>query len=362
MPLFWRIFLANAAALLACLLLLAVTPFTLSSPPTTDQLGWLTLGFLALLLVNAAVLGDRLTPLARLRRALDGVGGLGEGRRIPVGGRDEVAQVATAYNKMLDRLADERTDSVRAVLRAQEDERGRIARELHDEIGQTMTFLLLRVTSLAQRAPAEVRADLDAIAEGVRGGLEEVRTMSRRLRPSALADLGIGPALQSMAQDVRQVAQLAAEVRVARGLDRDLERDLVVYRVAQEAITNVVRHAEASRVDLELELDGDWLVLTVADDGSGTTGPEGTGSNSMRERARLVGGRFERSSMPGVGTRCVLRVPRQVTPPSGDREPRTGLFPTTTIFPPPAWMQDGGRTAQPATGAPGTTPRRSADG
>lgn len=339
MPLFWRILLANATALLCCAVLLAFTPVSFSSPHTVDQLGWITLGLLALVLVNAAVLGDRLTPLARLRRSIDGVDGIGEGRRVPVQGRDEVARVATAYNAMLERLTAERTHSVRAVLRAQEDERGRIARELHDEIGQTMTFLLLRVSSLAQRAPEELRGDLQGIAEGVRGGLEEVRTMSRRLRPLALSDLGIGPALHALAQDVRTVSSLRADVTVARGLDRDLERDLVIYRVAQEAVTNVVRHAQATRVDFDLSVDEPWLVLTVADDGVGTTGPEGTGSHSMRDRARLVGGTFERTSTPGAGTRCVLRVPRGVTAAGGEPEPATGLFPTTTIFPPPAWMQ-----------------------
>lgn len=338
MPLFWRIFLANAAALVGCAVVMVFAPLSISSPPTLEQLGWLTVGLVAILLVNAAVLGDRLTPLARLRRSLDGVGSLGEGHRMPVQGNDEVAQVAAAYNAMLDRLAQERTRSVRAVLRAQEDERGRIARELHDEIGQTMTFLLLRVSSLSQRAPAEVRPDLDAIADGVRAGLEEVRTMSRRLRPSALSDLGIGAALTSLAQDVRSLAPVRTDVTVARGLTRDLERDLVVYRVAQEAITNVVRHAKASHIDIDLDVQGDWLVLTIVDDGVGTSGPEGVGSTSMRERARLVGGSFDRIGMPGRGTRCVLRVPVSLTPAGPEPPSTSSLFPTTTIFPPPSWV------------------------
>jgi len=338
-PLFWRIFLANAAALVGCALVLTFSRFRVSSPPRPDEIGWVTLGLAALLLVNAAVLGERLTPLARLRRSLDAVDSQGAGAPMPVQGTDEVASLAAAYNAMLERLAGERTQSVRAVLLAQEDERGRIARELHDEVGQTLTFLLLRVSSVAQRCPDDVRADLETIAEGVRSGLEEVRTMSRRLRPSALSDLGIGPALRTLAEDVRTVASLRTEVSVAPGLGRDLERDLVVYRVAQEAITNVVRHAQASAVDIDLSVADSSLVLTITDDGVGTVGPEGTGSHSMRERARLVGGTFERESMPGRGTRCVLRVPLVVTPIAPVDEPRTDHFPTTTIFPPTGWMQ-----------------------
>ena len=351
MPLFWRIFLANGLAVLVLVGLLAFSELTLSSPPTASELGALGLGMLALLLVNAAILGTSLTPLVRLRDGLRDVDGSGKGTRVPEQGPEEVAGVAAAYNRMLDRLEEERTRSVRGVLQAQEEERARIARELHDELGQTMTFLLLRLSMATEQAPAAVRPDLESVSDGVRAGLDQLRTISRRLRPSGLSDLGIGAALQALVEDAQRLTRLPIHLTLDRGLGRDEERDLVVYRVAQEALTNIVKHAKATRIDIELRGTDGHLVLTIVDDGVGVHGPEGTGTYSMRERARLVGGSFARTGTADGGTRIVLELPRQVCDPTPTGRDRA-LFPTTTLFPPPAWQLPG---AADADGAPPMT-------
>lgn len=335
MPLFWRIFLANAGAVLLFVLLLAFSSLTISSPPTVSELGTLGLGAVVLLLINAAILGTSLTPLIRLREKLTQVDGSGQGERVAADGAPEMAGVAAAYNDMLSRLEQERTRSVREVLRAQEQERARVARELHDEVGQTMTFLLLRLSMTSSKAPAELADDLQAVTAGVRTGLEQVRTMSRRLRPSGLADLGIGPALHTLIEDARRLVQIPIRLEVGRGLGRDEERDLVIYRVTQEALTNIVKHARANAVSIDLRRNEGHLELTITDDGVGIEGVEGTGTYSMRERARLVGGHFERISSPGQGTRVILQVPAELSGPQPG--PEIVAFPTTTVFPPTAW-------------------------
>jgi hypothetical protein len=153
------------------------------------------------------------------------------------------------------------------------------------------------------------------------------------------------------------VLQRSVAVKVMRPSMADEQvfaTDLVVYRVAQEAVTNIVKHANATRIDIELRGTDDRLVLTIVDDGVGVHGPEGTGTYSMRERARLVSGSFARTSPAGGGTRVVLELPRQVSDPrpaGPDRAP----FPTTTLFPPPAWQLPGAADADgtpPMTDAP----------
>ena len=148
---------------------------------------------------------------------------------------------------MLDRLESERRESARRALLVQERERRRIARELHDEVGQTLTGVMLQVEGLAAVIPEELREQLDELRETARDGTEEVRRIARRLRPEALEDLG----LQSALARSRPRSPSRRRLRIERRLDSRLplseEQELVVYRVAQEALTNVARHADAPR-------------------------------------------------------------------------------------------------------------------
>jgi two-component system sensor histidine kinase UhpB len=212
---------------------------------------------------------------------------------------------------MLDRLESERGTSTARALAAQEDERQRIAQELHDEIGQSLTVVLLGLKRVLDRAPAELRDEVSTAAELTRGSLDEVRRVARRLRPGVLEDLGLVSALSALATDFAQ----ASEVPVTRTLDQrlpELSRDaeLVLYRIAQEGLTNVARHAGATRVELALTRLPHGVLLRIADDGRGLDGAaEGAGIRGMRERAILIGATLQIEGRPGGGTDVRLLVP-----------------------------------------------------
>jgi two-component system, NarL family, sensor histidine kinase UhpB len=192
------------------------------------------------------------------------------------------------------------------VLDAQESERLRVSRELHDEVGQTLTAVLLQLGRIAKHAPPELAAELEDAQERARETLEEVRRISRELRPEALDDLGLASALVALSERFG--------LDVTRRLDRDLpelneETELVIYRVAQEALTNVARHSGSEHVELELSSDNGSLTLRVLDDGCGIDAEDGGGLRGMRERAVLVGADFSVGRRRGGGTEVRLEVP-----------------------------------------------------
>ena len=165
----------------------------------------------------------------------------------------EVAELSVAFNDMLDRLERERRDSARRALDAQEEERRRMARELHDEIGQTLTGVVLQLETLERTAPEELRAPLRSLEASARAAIEEVRELVRRLRPEALDDFGLRSALVSLGSELAEHSGLRVSPRLAGELPAlSKEDELVVYRVAQESLVNVMRHARATRAELSL--------------------------------------------------------------------------------------------------------------
>jgi two-component system sensor histidine kinase UhpB len=215
------------------------------------------------------------------------------------------------FNAMLERLEVERSTSTTRALQAQEAERQRIAQELHDEVGQSLTAVLLGLKQAIDLAPPEVAAELQQVRETTRTSLEEVRRVSQRLRPGVLADLGLLDSLSSLASDFTARSGLRVERGFVPGLpELPSETELVVYRVAQEALTNVARHARARQVELGLTRRGEVLVLRVADDGvGGVDGATGAGIQGMQERAQMVAGRLEVRPRDGGGTEVLLEVP-----------------------------------------------------
>jgi two-component system sensor histidine kinase UhpB len=314
MPLLWRVFVTNAAVLFAATLVLVLSPATVSFPVALTEVVVLAAGLAAMLGLNLALLRRAFGPLTRLTRFMRGVDPLRPGDRAAVGPADlEVAELTAAFNEMIDRLETERRESARVALAAQERERTRIARELHDEVGQALTAVMLQLERASQRADALVRGDLEEAREGLRASLKEVREIARRLRPEALDDLGLASALAALTNDVSRRTGLRVERRLAADL-RALKADeeLVVYRVAQEALTNVARHSGARRAWLTLGLDGDGRVaLTLRDDGRGFelgTHARGAGLRGMRERAVLIGASLDVETRPGRGTTVRLRL------------------------------------------------------
>jgi two-component system sensor histidine kinase UhpB len=312
--LFWRVFAINAAVLVAAVTVLALSPATVSSRIESGEVAVLGVGVLLVLAVNLLALRRVFRPLEQLTALMRRVDPLAPGRRIVVERQAaEVAELSHAFNDMLDRLERERRDSGRRALDAQEEERRRMARELHDEIGQTFTGVVLQLETLERRAPEELRAELRSLEATTRAGIEEVRELVRRLRPEALDDFGLRSALVSLGSDLAEHSGL----RVSPNLDGNLpalspEDELVVYRVAQESLVNVVRHARASRAELSLQQENGAVVLRVRDDGRGIDAAglrSGTGVRGMRERALLVGGELEVSHVAPHGTEVALRLP-----------------------------------------------------
>jgi two-component system, NarL family, sensor histidine kinase UhpB len=313
-PLLWLVFLANALVLAVALLLLAFTPITVHAPIETGQFALLFAGFVVLLLLNVVLLRRVLSPLINLTGAMSSVDPDRPGRRLSgVGLRSVEGQaLVQAFNAMLDRLEHARHEAARTALAAQEAERLRVARELHDEIGQTLTAVTIQAERAAH-GDSDLAQALRAVADGVRESLDEVRRIARELRPEALDDLGLVNALIALC--TRMGAQ--GGPRIERDLQAKLpplspDVELVIYRVAQEGLTNALRHSGARNAKVSLTADAEFVTLAVTDDGKGlpTPLPAGTaGIAGMRERALLVGGMLSVASSTESGTEVRLTIP-----------------------------------------------------
>jgi len=206
-------------------------------------------------------------------------------------------------------------DAVRRVVEAQELERARLARELHDETGQALTSILLGLKSLEERVDTEEgRAATAELRELVVATLQDVRRLAVELRPAALDDFGLVPALERLRDTVAEQSAIAVDVQSSLG-DRRLPTDVetMLYRTVQEALTNVVKHADAARVSVRLTHGDGTVILTVQDDGKGfdprSACDGGLGLTGMRERAALLGGRFSIAASEGAGTMLKAEVP-----------------------------------------------------
>jgi two-component system sensor histidine kinase UhpB len=316
-PLFWRIFLLNAAVLSAATALLLFTPASVSTAATPAEAARVFTGLAVMLVANAALLRVGLAPLSRLTRTMATVDLLRPGRRLAVTGNSGIASLVRTFNTMLERLEAERATSAGRALTAQEDERRRIAQELHDEVGQSLTAVLLELKRVGDHAPEEVRAELREVQETTRNSLDEIRRIARRLRPGVLHELGLTSALRSLATEY-STRGVSVRARIEPDLpDLAEDAELVVYRIAQEGLTNTARHARAEQVDLTLRRTPGGVELLVRDDGRGLRGaPEGAGIRGMRERALLAGAELTVGSSPAGGTEVRLRLPAR-TPEMG---------------------------------------------
>jgi len=213
------------------------------------------------------------------------------------------------------------------LVRAQEEERRALSRELHDEIAQAFSAVLMEAENLLDLDPApEVRAHLDSIRGVAEKGMNEIRNMALLLRPSMLDDFGLLPALEWQAREIGKRTGL--RVRVSSEMHGELpeEHKICVYRVVQEALNNCAQHAQASAAQVSVRHADGQIVVTVQDDGSGFD-PErvrGLGLLGMEERARHLGGTFHIDSRPGRGTVLRVALPRDVAP--QEPEPSTELL------------------------------------
>lgn len=295
-----------------------------SSPSQRAQYGVLVISVLATVLANGFFLRRRLRPLQRVIETMERVD-LSEGGLRAGGATDteEVARLQAAFNRMLDRLETERREAADAVLRAQEDERARLARDLHDEVNQALTAVLLRLQATTLAAPPELAAELHETQAVATQAMGELRRLAHELRPTALDDLGLAAALRTQIDAFAAKSDIETRLHMGGDID-DFREDeqLVVYRVIQESLSNAARHSGARHITVTVRRKGARGVVQIADDGRGIDpqAERGHGLAGMRERARQAGGRLDVLSTPDGGTTIELELGR--TAPSAPRQAR----------------------------------------
>jgi signal transduction histidine kinase len=261
-----------------------------------------TVGILNLLLPEGRVFGDEELSI------LESVG-----REVAV-----AVQRATLFEQVRDQ-EHVRRELLQRLLVAQEEQQRRIAQNLHDHAGQMLTALIIQLAQLAgrlEKMDSQLSSDLKRLHSLAGQGLDELRKLVYELRPSVLDDLGLGPAVRSYVDTYVKPVGIDVNLHMTDVGDR-LAQDVetVAFRIIQEASTNVLRHAQARRVDVRLDRKGDSLLIMIRDDGIGFDFEEGVrerpsfGLHGMRERAQLVGGTLQVLSVPGVGTTVLARLP-----------------------------------------------------
>jgi len=233
----------------------------------------------------------------------------------------EIAANAQLHASLVEKEA-VRQALLEALVRAQEDERARLARELHDGTGQTLTSLLVRLKVLEkQQKDAKLRENVSDLCEATSGIIEQVRGVSYRLRPSALEEFGLDMALRSLVQDMTEPVGILADCNLSIGENRlSFEIESILYRIAQECLTNVLRHAQATHVTVELLPLPYAICLRVEDNvvgfdpnelSNGKKRPR-LGLIGMQERAEMLGGSLVVQSAPGAGTSVQVRIPLEM--------------------------------------------------
>ena len=283
----------------------------------------IALAIVLTLCTNLWMLQRRFRPLERL---IDEIEAIDPAEPSPLELRrdnpvEEIDRLASSFHGLLQRIDEERRRSGQLAMRAQEEERRRLARDLHDEVNQALTAILLRLEALAQDTPAANLDEVDELKRLVNQAMEELLNLARQLRPTALDDHGLMPAVETQLK--RFSARTGVEVSLnAEGDANHLPEDVqtAVYRILQEALANIGRHAGATAVAVDIEAEGELLELRVRDDGAGFDpaalaraangeGPgAGLGLSGMAERARLAGGELDVRSAPGGGTTVTLRI------------------------------------------------------
>lgn len=269
------------------------------------------------ILANNFVLRRRFAPLESLTRTMERVDLAVPGTRAQPSDDEpaDVARLRETFNVMLHRLETERIAAASSVLRAQEAERARLARDLHDEVNQALAAVSMRLAATAEGAPPEIAAELAETQRLATQAMHELLALARELRPAALDDHGIVPALRTQVRMFGERWSMPANFAAdgTRPMLGEFEQ-IVAYRVVQEALSNVARHAQATRVKVTvMGCNGSEVKVTVTDDGHGFAPDRLNGGRSglagMRERALLANARIDVHSAPDEGTTVQLTLP-----------------------------------------------------
>lgn len=328
-PLFYKVLIANVAIVLfgaTAGTFVTATAVRDSDVPSRSELVLLfaSIGVLLSVVVNYLVLRAAFQPLDSLEEVANAVrGGDLSARAQPVPFSDpQLARLAETFNGTLDELERDQgqlRELASQVIRAQEDERKRIARELHDDTAQVLFAQLLSVSAMKASPSSDVRATAETFENMTVEAIEGVRRLALELRPPALDDLGLREALGDLAQRFSESLSMPVTFRIQGQRDRlPGEVELVLYRVAQEAMTNISKHARASKAEIRLVRSRDQVEITIDDDGRGfdPTVPSrrdqrglGLGLFGMEERVALVGGELTIHQLDPSGVRIRAVIP-----------------------------------------------------
>jgi two-component system sensor histidine kinase UhpB len=342
LSLFEKVILANSVILIGeAVAGLWVTSHNLEAHHYLIDTSFIVIATVLGLLTNVLILRASFRPLFSLLRTIREVSaGKVDARATMTATDAEISELAQAFNTMLDRLGTARREQAMLILQAQEEERRRIALELHDESSQNLTALLIHTEILSQSLPdgtmtkearEQLRGSLNQLEQLTQRTLDDIRTLAQQLRPGVLDDLGLQAAFRWLAEDSRQRLHLDVELRLD-GIEESALNDrksplpalyeTTLFRIAQECLTNVARHSHAQRVWISLSQNRQAISLQVRDDGCGydpAQRHEGLGVFGMRERAALLGGRVEIQSHPKQGTivQAILPPPAMIATGAG---------------------------------------------
>ncbi|MFL5697416.1 MAG: ATP-binding protein [Ktedonobacteraceae bacterium] len=332
LSLFEKVILANSIMLIGeALAGLWITSHFIEAHHYLIDTSFIVLAILLGLVINVLLLRASFRPLFSLLSTIRAVSAGKTDERAHISQSDaEISELAQTFNGMLDRLEAARREQGMLILQAQEEERRRLALELHDESSQNLTALLIHIeilsqslqalpdTTVASDARKQLEGELQYLAGLSQHTLDNIRTLAQELRPSVLDDLGLHAAFRWLAEDARQRLHLDVElhIKAAENTSRRSKQptlyETALFRIAQEGLTNVARHAHAKHACILLTREQDSICLQVRDDGCGFDPSQhhsGLGIFGMRERASLLGGTVEIQSQPGQGTTVLASLP-----------------------------------------------------
>jgi two-component system, NarL family, sensor histidine kinase UhpB len=322
-PVFYRVLISNSLIIFVGATIGTWLATRLqTSPYPLILVIFVTVGWLVSVALNFVLLQIAFRPLLALGKVMNRVQSGERSLRAPLTGLEPQAdQLARTFNMMLEAIDDANRQRATQIINAQEEERKRVARELHDETSQVLTSLLISLAVLEESITSpEARNRIAETRRLAHQTLRAIRNLSLDLRPSALDDLGLLPALRWYIKEYQQKFSLPVDFQ-ASGLKERLptEIETVVYRIVQEALTNIARHAQARTVQVRVEGDAETIQVTIRDDGKGfeterhqrfEPGQEhGWGLVGMRERASLLGGTLQITSKPSKGTTIYTCIP-----------------------------------------------------
>jgi len=326
LSLFEKVIIANSVMLVGeALVALWVTSHTLESHHYLIDTSFLIFAALGSLLINVVVLRASFRPLFRLLLTMRSVSAGEIAQRTPVPTDPDIGELTYTFNKMLDQLETFQREQTLHIVQAQEEERRRLARELHDETSQTLTALLIHTEVLSQHVASaashltleeqqQFEREASLLAQLAQGTLDDIRVIAQQLRPSVLDDLGLQAALRWLVEDWRE--RLRLNVNVVLGEAKTLQLPSVyettLFRIAQESLTNSARYADATEVSVTVTCKQHEVRLVVSDNGRGFNVAEahqGLGLLGMRERAALLQGTLNVSTRPGQGTKVEVVLP-----------------------------------------------------